>query len=108
MGRRYQYFPPPPPPPACKELDWNYLPRGKKYLVTMLEPIEINDWVVHCINGDTGLIVVECPWELLRQLKTVLSQKIDQTHRQVHIVKNLIRSENPKDFSIFLADGSEL
>ena len=105
MGRIFQYFPP-PPPPVCKELDWMYLPRGKKYLVTKLEPIEINDWVVHCINGDTGLIVVECPFELLRQLKMILSQKIDQTHRQVHIVKNPIRIM--KDFSIFLADGSEL
>ena len=105
MGRIFQYFPP-TPPPVCKELDWMYLPQDKKYLVTMLEPIEINDWVVHCINGSTGLIVVECPWELLRQLKTVLEQKIDQTHRQIHIVKNPIRI--PKDFSIFLADGSEL
>ena len=105
MGRIYKYFPP-PPPPVCEELDWNYLPRGKKYLVTKLEPIEIDDMVIHCINEGNSLIVAGSPWELDRRLKMVLEQKIDQTHRQIHIVKNPIRI--PKDFSIFRADGSEL
>ena len=100
MGRTFSY--PPPPPPACKELDWMDLPKSKLYLVTKLEPIEINNMVVHC--GDDGLIIVGCPWELIRKLKMVLTTKIEQKHRRVHIVKNAIHI--PNDFTIYcFADG---
>ena len=99
MGRIFNYFPP-SPPPACKELDWMYLPRSKLHLVTKLEPIEINGVAVHCED----LIIVQCPWELLRKLKMVLSVKIEQKHRRVHIVKNANHIRN--DFTIYcFADG---
>ena len=97
MGRTFKYFPP-PPPPACKELDWMDLPRSKLYLVTKLEPIEINDMVVHC--GDDGLIIVGCPWDVVRKLKMVLTVKIEQKHRRVHIVKNANLSRGP-EFTIY-------
>ena len=96
MGRK---FLPLSTPPVCKELDWEDLPRSTIYLVTKLEPIEINDMVVHC--GD--LIIVQCPWELLRKLKMVLSVKIEQKHRRVHIVRN---ANHFNDFTIYcFADG---
>ena len=96
MGRK---FLPLPTPPVYKELDWEDLPRSTIYLVTKLEPIEINDMVVHCED----LIIVQCPWELLRKLKMVLSVKIEQKHRRVHIVKN---ANHFNDFTIYcFADG---
>ena len=87
MGWIYKYFP--PPPPVCEELSWFDLPVMVYYRITKLEPIEIDDLVVHCVDDETGckLIIFECSHEFLDKIRSRLPINRYVGNENVNFVK---------------------
>ena len=97
MGIKFGYF---PQPLDCEELNWLFLPLNKRYLITKIENVEVDELLIHC-KDDVGraYVVCDCSFEFLDHMRKIFIVNVDVSWHRIRFRKTGMLDFHVLDFS---------
>ena len=71
-----------------KFLNWLFLPLNKRYLITKIENVEVDELLIHC-KDDVGraYVVCDCSFEFLDHMRKIFIVNVDVSWHRIRFRK---------------------
>ena len=71
-----------------KSLNWLFLPLNKRYLITKIENVEVDELLIHC-KDDFGCayVVCDCSFEFLDHMRKIFIVNVDVSWHRIRFRK---------------------